>query len=455
MPNYRKKYMNMETDRAVKKWLEERAITEVEIFVPDLTGVMRGKIIPCEKFIQSSVRLPESALAQTVTGDWGEQEEYLDDADGDMELRPDIDGCFVVPWAPEPTGQIICDCISKKGGLIRYAPRSLLKRVLRFFHREGWQPIVAPELEFYLAARDNNPDNPLLPPSGRTGRPEFSRQPFNIDAVNEFEPVINNIYKFAEAQGLAVDTLTHEEGVAQFEINFKHGDALVMADQVLMFKRCVREAAVRHNIVATFMAKPVESQPGSSMHIHQSVISRSSGDNLFAAGDGVMSTMFKHYIGGLQKFLPDITALLIPNINSFRRINIPWPTANNQWGVNNRTVGLRVPDVAEGASMRVENRISGSDANPYIAIAASLLAGFVGVKEKIQPTSMVSGGAWELKRGIPLTLEEALDRLQNSKMVRERLSNRFVDIYVACKRTELENYRHVVTAWERKFLLDI
>ncbi|MGI9347230.1 MAG: glutamine synthetase, partial [Gammaproteobacteria bacterium] len=226
-------------------------------------------------------------------------------------------------------------------------------------------------------------------------------------------------------------------------------------DQVLMFKRCVREAAVRHNIVATFMAKPVESQPGSSMHIHQSVISRSSGDNLFAVGDGVMSTMFKHYIGGLQKFLPDITALLIPNINSFRRINIPWPTANNQWGVNNRTVGLRVPDLAEGVSMRVENRISGSDANPYIAIAASLLAGFVGVKEKIQPTSMVNGGAWELKRGIPLTLEEALDRLQNSKVVRERLSNRFVDIYVACKRTELENYRHVVTAWERKFLLDI
>ena len=217
--------------------------------------------------------MPESAIAQTVTGDWGEQEDYLDDMDGDMELRPEIDGCFIVPWAQEPTGQIICDSVSRNGGLIRWAPRSVLKRVLRAYQQEGWQPVIAPELEFYIARRDNNPDNPLAPPVGRTGRPGFSKQPFNIDAVNEFETVIEDIYRFAEAEDLAVDTLVHEEGVAQFEINFKHGDPLAMADQVLMFKRCVREAAIRHGIVATFMAKPVEDQPGSSMHIHQSLYS--------------------------------------------------------------------------------------------------------------------------------------------------------------------------------------
>lgn len=442
-------------DTEVKNWLRERGITEVEIFIPDLAGVPRGKIIPCEKFLLASVRMPESAIAQTVTGDWGLQEEYLDETDGDMELRPGVEGCFPVPWAEEPTGQIICDGVSQKGGLIRYAPRSILKRVIRFFHRCGWQPIVAPELEFYLAARDNNPDNPLLPPAGRTGRPEFSSQPFSIDALNEFEPVINDIYRFAEAQDLAVDTLTHEEGVAQFEINFKHGDALAMADQVVMFKRCVREAAIRHGIAATFMAKPAESQPGSSMHIHQSVVSRGGGENLFAGRGGAMSPMFKNYIGGLQRHLPEIAAMLIPNVNSFRRINLRWPVTNVHWGINNRTVGLRVPDTGNADAMRVENRVCGSDANPYLAVAASLLAGFMGVKEKIPPSAPTTVAAWELPRGIPLTLEDALAAMNRSKMLRERLGNRFVDLYVACKRTELENYRHVVTAWERKFLLDI
>ncbi|MGU9951262.1 MAG: glutamine synthetase family protein [Gammaproteobacteria bacterium WSBS_2016_MAG_OTU1] len=442
-------------NKVVKEWLRKHGITEVEIFIPDLTGVLRGKIIPCEKFLHSSVRMPESALAQTVTGDWGEQEDFIDEIDGDMELRPDISGCFLVPWGNEPTGQIICDCISQKGGLIRYAPRSILKRVIRFFHRQGWQPIVAPELEFYLASRDNNPDNPLRPPAGRTGRPEFSSQPFSIEALNEFEPIINDIYRFAEMQELAVDTLTHEEGVAQFEINFKHGDALELADQVLMFKRCVREAAVRHNMVATFMAKPVEEQPGSSMHIHQSVISRSGGENLFADKKGDMSPMFKNYIGGLQHYLPEIVAMLVPNINSFRRINVQWAATNNLWGINNRTVGLRIPDIDDASAMRVENRISGSDANPYLAIAASLLAGFMGVQKKHMPTAPTNIAAWELQRGIPTTLETALAAMQKSKMLREALGNRFVNLYVACKRTELENYRHVVTSWERKFLLDI
>ena len=317
----------------MRQWLKEIGAMEVEAFIPDFSGVTRGKIMPREKFMHGAVRMPESALAQTVTGDWGVQEDFIDEVDGDMELRPDIDGCFVVPWAKEPTGQIICDCISSKGSLLRYAPRSVLKRVLRFYQREGWQPQVAPEIEFYLAARDNNPDNPLRSPVGRTGRPEFSSQPFSIDAANEFEEVIDDIYRFAEAQGLDVDTLIHEEGAAQFEINFKHGEPLNMADQMLMFKRCVREAAIRRGICATsmhihqsiwtrngknLMAKPLEEYPGSSMHIHQNRIWTRNGKNLFADARGGFGKMFSHYIGGLQTHLPDIAAMLLPNVKFFQ-----------------------------------------------------------------------------------------------------------------------------------------
>lgn len=451
----------MKKDSSVKDWLRERGITEVEIFIADLTGMLRGKIVPCEKFLLDAVRMPESALAQTITGEWEEQEEFLDEMDGDMELRPDIEGCFIVPWAREPTGQIICDAVSNSGSLIRWAPRSVLKRVLRLFHRQGWQPQVAPELEFYLASRDNNPDNPLTPPVGRTGRPEFSKQAFSIDAVNEFEPVIEDIYRFAEAKNLAVDTLTHEEGVAQFEINFKHDDALTMADQVLMFKRCVREAAIRHNMMATFMAKPMQEQPGSSMHLHQSLLSRATRENVFAgkAADGKgswqRSKLFEHYLGGLQQYAGEMLAMYVPNVNSFRRLNHRWPTVNNHWGINNRTVGFRLPDASNAAAVRVENRISGADANPYLAIAASLLSGYLGMKHKIAPRSMVTEAAWELPRGIPLSLQDALEQMTHSKTLRESLGNQFVDVYAACKKVELTNYQYVVSSWERRFLLDI
>ncbi len=445
----------MKDTHPIKKWLHDRKISEVEIFIPDLSGILRGKIVPCRNFMIDTVRLPESAIAQTLTGEWGVQDDLIDPLDGDMELRPDADACFVVPWAKEPTGQIICDAVSCNGGLIRWAPRSILKRVLRSFQQKGWQPIIAPELEFYISIRDNNPDNPLRPPPGRTGRPGFSKQPFNIDALNEYEVFIEDIYKFAEAQELNVDTLVHEEGVAQFEINFQHGDPLVMADQVLMFKRCVREAAILHGIVATFMANPVEDQPGSSMHIHQSLYSRTDGNNLFSDENGNYTPLFMSYIAGLQKYTPELLPMYLPNINSFRRIAAEWPTTNIHWGINNRTVGFRVPEGNNPNAIRVENRISGADANPYLAIAATLLSGYIGIKDDLKATDELTETGWEHPRGIPITLDSALDKMHDSKMLRESFGHRFVDMYVACKKTEMNNYHRVVSSWERKFLLDI
>jgi glutamine synthetase len=439
--------------RKIAQWLRARRVTEVEVLIPDFTGIPRGKIIPAEKFLLDAVRLPESVLGQSVTGEWGLQEEFIDRTDVDMELRADPAACYPVPWAhaDEPTAQIICDCLNRGGRLIPYAPRAVLKRVLRLFAREGWRPLVAPEIEFYFAARDNNPDNPLRPPAGRTGRPEFGRQPYSIDAVNEFELIIDDIYRFAEAEELAVDTLSHEEGAAQFEINFKHGEPLAMADQVMMFKRCVREAAIKQSMTATFMAKPVETEPGSAMHLHQSVEDRD-GVNLFSGG-GANSKFFNHYIGGLQKYLPEAAAIYLPNVNSYRRISAPQSTANAHWGIDNRTVGFRVPGMERPKARRVENRICGADANPYLAIAASLLCGYLGVVGKIPPKEMTRGSPWDLPRGLPLTFEDALSSLSRSKALRERLGNRFVNLYVGVKRTELKNYQRIVSSWERKFLL--
>lgn len=170
-----------------------------------------------------------------------------------------------------------------------YTPRNVLKNVLSLYKEKGWKPVVAPEIEFYLVAMNDDPDYPLHPPKGRSGRSIVGGQSYSIAGINEFDELIDDIYHFSEKQGLEIDTLIHEEGPAQLEINLRHGDPIELADQVFLFKRTIREAALKHGIYATFMAKPMQGQPGSAMHIHQSVIEIDSGRNIFSNKDGSAS----------------------------------------------------------------------------------------------------------------------------------------------------------------------
>ncbi|CAE6884010.1 MULTISPECIES: glutamine synthetase family protein [Pseudomonas] len=442
----------------LSSWLKERKITEVECLVSDLTGIARGKISPTNKFIaEKGMRLPESVLLQTVTGDYVEDDIYydlLDAADIDMVCRPDESAVFLVPWAIEPTAQVIHDTYDKQGNPIELSPRNILKKVLKLYSDKGWQPIMAPEMEFYLTKRNSDPDFPLEAPLGRSGRPETGRQSFSIDAANEFDPLFEDMYDWCEIQGLDLDTLIHEEGPAQMEINFRHGEPLHLADQVLVFKRTMREAALKHDVTATFMAKPITDQPGSAMHVHQSIIDKATGKNLFSNEDGSMSELFMHHIGGLQKLIPELLPLFAPNVNSFRRF-LPDTSApvNVEWGEENRTVGLRVPD-ADPQNRRVENRLAGADANPYLALAASLLCGYIGMVEKIEPSAPVVGRGYERRNlRLPLTLEAALERMENCKLAEQYLGSKFISGYVAVKRAEHENFKRVISSWEREFLL--
>ncbi len=439
---------------SIRAWLKKYSITEVECFVPDMAGIARGKIMPAAKYLmEDNIHLPESVYIQTVTGEYPEDYSTIHPAWIDMLLRPDSDTIRLVPWAGEPTAQIIHDGYHADGRPVAISPRYVLRRVLEVYEKNGWVPIVAPELEFYLVKINTDPDYPLEPPIGRTGRPETVRQSYSIDAVNEFDPMFEDIYDYCEAQKLEIDTLIHEAGAAQMEINFRHGEPLDLADQVLLFKRTVRETAIRHNIYATFMAKPMENEPGSSMHIHQSIIDKKTQKNIFADAKGNDSELFFAFVAGLQKYLPAAMAFFTPYVNSYRRIarhnSAP---INVQWGYDNRTVGLRIP-LSSPDARRVENRVAGADVNPYLAIAASLTCGYLGMKEKLEPTKPFEGDAYELPFALPRNLEAALQNLRECDPLREILGETFVKAFCAVKEEEYETFFRVIGSWEREYLL--
>ncbi len=450
---------NRQEQPLLNDWFQNHGITEVECLVSDLTGILKGKIMPAGKYLGGGrPRLPDSIFIQTVTGGYPDDEDirFWNPAERDMELVPDANAIYLVPWAEDPTAQIIHDCYYLTGEPVELAPRHVLKRVLELYAARGWTPVIAPEVEFYLVKTNTDSDYPLEPPIGRTGRQESSRQSFSIDAVNEFDPLFEEMYDYCDAMNLDLDTLIHEEGAGQMEVNFQHGDPLTLADQVVMFKRTLRETALRHGIYATFMAKPMANEPGSSMHIHQSLLDTQDRQNVFADVDGQPSKLFHHFIGGLQRYLPSVMPLLAPNVNSYRRLMRTETSGsapiNVEWGMDNRTVGLRVP-VSGPEATRVENRLAGADANPYLVMAASLACGYLGLMGRLEPRPAMVGSAWSGGNKLPDDLGPALDLLHDCQPLADILGERFVHSYLAVKRAEHRAYFQVISSWEREHLL--
>lgn len=439
-----------------RQWLAERHIEDLECMTCDQAGVARGKLMPAEKFFNApDMNIPSSVLTQTITGDYADDDDNFqhDPIDSDLILRPDLSTLTVVPWANDPTGQIIHDAFYKNGDPVDISPRNVLKKVLAAYEELGLRPVIAPELEFYLVKPNTDPDYPLEPPVGRSGRSESGRQLYSISAVNEFDDLFDDIYDYSEAQGLEIDTLVHEEGAGQMEINLRHGDPLTLADQVFLFKRTIREAALRHNMYATFMAKPIEGEPASSMHIHQSITHSDSGKNAFSDDAGEPTELFYNFVAGQNRFLPNVMCIMAPYVNSYRRLARNAEVAVNvNWGHDNRTVGLRVP-MSGPEARRLENRIPCSDANPYLAIAASLACGLIGIQQKLSPPPAFDKSGEDLPFGVPRGLLDAVDKFEKCDELGEIFGRRFVATYCAIKLQEYETFMAVISPWEREYLL--
>ncbi|WP_164783812.1 MULTISPECIES: glutamine synthetase family protein [unclassified Mesorhizobium] len=455
-PAFVKNQRGVKNWKEVGAWLEWRGIEDIECITPDQAGVARGKMMPSKKFTSNtSLALPSAVFMTTISGGYPEDGNgfHYPEDDGDLKLMPDLSTLTVVPWEEDPTAAVICDLVHQDGRSVEFTPRNVLKRVLAAYDKRGLKPVVAPEIEFYLVRKNPDPDYPLTPPVGRSGRAIGGGAGYSIAGVNEFDELIDDIYHFSESQGLEIDTLIHEEGAGQLEINLRHGDPIELADQVFMFKRTIREAALKHEIYATFMAKPIQGQPGSAMHIHQSIIDKKTGKNVFSAEDGSETEAFFHFLGGMQKHVPNALVMFAPYVNSYRRLTQSASApVNNKWGYDNRTTAFRVPR-SDPAARRVENRIPSSDANPYLALAASLACGLIGMTNKIKAEPPVLTTANEAEIDLPRSLLEAVDLFEADEELCALLGQSFAATYAAIKRAEFETFMEVISPWEREYLL--
>ena len=439
--------------QAARDYLQGHRLDEVECIISDLPGVARGKAVPASKFArQNSFFLPNSIFFQTLTGGWGEAAGDEGFVEPDMILKPDYDTTTAAPWTGDWTLQVIHDAEDRDGNPIPMAPRNVLKRVVEMYRAKGWEPVVAPEMEFFLVARNTDPAQAITPMMGRTGRPAAARQAYSMSAVDEYGPVIDDIYDFAEAQGFEIDGITQEGGAGQLEINLRHGDPVKLADEVFYFKRLIREAALKHDCYATFMAKPIEDEPGSAMHIHHSVLD-AAGANIFSAADGTETPAFQHFIGGLQEYLPSVIALMAPYVNSYRRyVKDHAAPINLEWARDNRTTGIRVP-ISDARARRVENRLAGMDCNPYLGIAASLACGYLGLTQRSKPGAEFRGDAYDADAELPRGLHTALDLFDAAEGIHQVLGPDFARVYSIVKRAEYEEFLQVISPWEREHLL--
>ena len=438
---------------AARDFIAGRRLDEVECIIGDIAGVARGKAMPANKFAhQANYFLPNSIFLQTITGEWADNP-FDAFTEPDMVLVPDFTTATAAPWTADVTLQVIHDAQDQQGNPVPYAPRNVLRAIMGLYAAQGWTPVVAPEMEFFLTARNIDPNQPVIPPMGRSGRRAAGKQAYSMSAIDEYGKVIDDIYDFAEAQGLEIDGILQEGGAGQIELNLAHGDPVRLADDVFFFKRLIREAALRHDCFATFMAKPIAGEPGSAMHIHTSVIDSRTGKNIFADKKGDETDAFLHFIAGMQNHMSGAIALLAPYVNSYRRY-VPDFAApiNLEWGRDNRTTGLRVP-ISNAVARRIENRLPGMDCNPYLGIAATLACGYLGLMEQKMPRPEFIGSAYIDNDDIPTNLGDALDLLEEDKALMDVLGRGFCQVYASVKRNEYHEFLQVISPWEREHLL--
>lgn len=439
-------------------WLESRTdIKSLRAAVCDLNGVMRGKRIPleqAEKVLSGGLRMPLSVVGVDI---WGEDivKSPLVFATGDADGTCKSTGRGILPvdWTAEPSGLIPLWLREESGVPFGGDPRRALAALVDRFKAHGLTPVMAMELEFYLYDPTNA--RPIAPVSPVTGKRLDADGVLSIDELDDFGSFFEEVYAACAAQGVPANSAIAENGIGQFEINLMHvDDPLRAADDAVLFKRIVRGLARKHGFAASFMAKPYGERSGSGLHVHFSLLD-SKGRNVFDDGSNDGSTTMRSAVGGLIESMPETTLLYAPHFNSYRKLR-PGTHAPSAaaWGYENRTVAIRIPGGSSKAR-RIEHRVAGADANPYLVLAGILAGALHGIEGGVTPPDPVTGDAYELKlKSLPPDWASAIDAFAAGSIVERTLPLMLRDMLVACKRQEMATFALQVTDFEYETYLD-
>ncbi|MBB3143024.1 glutamine synthetase family protein [Halomonas organivorans] len=437
-------------------------VASIDLLISDLNGVMRGKRIPrdnLEKAYENGVNLPASVFALDILGNTVEATGLgLDTGDGDRVCRPVPGSLMTTPWLRQGRqAQLLMTMEDSDGGPYPVDPRQLLAGVLERLRRGGHNPVIAVELEFYLVDRARDALGMAQPPcSPASGERATHSQLYSISELDEYADFLEDIHSAAEAQALPLDTALKECAPGQFEINLIHcDDALAACDSAVLLKRLIKGVALQHGFEATFMAKPYGDEAGNGTHVHISLLDES-GRNVFAAEDGdpLGTPALKHAVAGLLETMPASMALFAPNLNSFRRFQpgLYVPMAPT-WGFDNRSVAVRIPS-GPNVARRLEHRVAGADANPYLLVATLLAAIDHGLRQQLTPPAAITGNAYDqVAPSLTNSWSQALTLLEDSDALTEALGPEFLRVFLANRRAERDQAMQAVSKLEYDWYL--
>lgn len=447
------------SDSEAHDWLANAdSVESIQAVVCDLNGILRGKRVPigqAKKVLEGGIRMPLSIVGVDVWGEdiVGSSQVF---ASGDMDgiCSPTGRGALPVTWTLKPSAVVPLWLFKETGEPFLADPRQALAHIVRQYHELGLRPVVASEMEFYLI--DSEPDHAEPPISPYTGKRLDSDAILSIDELDDFGQFFSDVYAECERQNVPADSAVAENGIGQFEINLMHtDDPLKAADDALFFKRIIKGVARKHGFAATFMAKPYGLRSGSGMHVHFSLVDEN-GRNVFDDGTELGSDIMRHAVAGLTRGMAETTLLFAPHYNSYRRLrpDTHAPTSIT-WGYENRTAAIRIPG-GNTAARRIEHRVAGADANPYLVMAGILGAALTGIRNKWDPPAPVTGRAYQAKAArIPSEWGSAVTAFENGPIISEIFDPDFRSMLIACKRQEIAGFAEQVTDFEFSAYLEI
>lgn len=440
-------------DDELAAFLKEAPDTELlEILAPDMNGMLRGKRIGVgdfDKAFGSGINFCASSCVMDSKGEAFDRIRYgNDDGDPDVMAHAVPGSLAIVPWAARPTAQVLLQLFENDGSLHFLDPRNVLRAACQPLTDMGLHPVIATELEFYLVEHDGETFRPRTARIPGSDLPQDGLQFSSLDDLLDVDPFLTDLANICRDQNIPAGAALSEYAPGQFEVNLHHVDEPELAcDHAVLLKRAVKGAAHRNDLAATFMAKPFAEFAGCGMHVHISLLD-DNGDNVFAgkSADGEFSDTLRHAIGGMAATMEESMAIFAHNANSYRRYakNSYVPSTPN-WGPNHRDLALRIP-LSSPENTRVEHRVAGADANPYLVVAAILAGMHHGIAEQCDPGVMVQERETvDDIVTLPVRWELALDAFDAGKILPAYLGEEYHRVFASCRREECERFHSQIT----------